>query len=321
MRTLAVLGLLVTGSITAAAGQTGVGVMPGDAAPPLRVSAWRRGAPLPAFEPGHVYLVSLWASWSAPCLSAMPHLKRLEEEHPEALTVVAMNVWELDRGGVPAFVRVHGDSMPARVAMDSLPPGKESNEGLMVLALQGDSEHPAIPRTYLIDQSGRVAWIGSPLEVDVPLSLVLGGVWDAAGFAEQYASAMGGELRYRELFAPLEAAVQAKNWEAALLASEAVAAADSAFGNRIANQGFAYVAMLIVAQEAPSPAEFALARGAVDRALELKRVPDWRLHLLGAHVARAAGDFASAGGYLDAGMIVAPPEGQARFANEKKSLE
>jgi hypothetical protein len=38
-------------------------------------------------------------------------------------------------------------------------------------------------------------------------------------------------------------------------------------------------------------------------------------------VARAAGDFASAGGYLDAGMIVAPPEEQARFANEKRSLE
>jgi thiol-disulfide isomerase/thioredoxin len=289
------------------------GVKPGEEAPALGACEWIRGDAIQQYDPGHVYVVDLWATWCMPCLNSMPHLRRLETVYPDEVTVVAMNVWEFRPENIPAFVKDHGDSMPSRIALDHIPPGKEGNEGLVALALLGTQEHISIPRTFVIDGSGRVAWIGEPLEVDGPLKSIVSGTWDSAAFAESYSREMEVELRYRELFAPVEAAVQQGDWESAVEASGAVAAADSAFGDRIANQGFAYVAMQILHLETHSETDLTLAQAAVDRAIALKLAPDWRLYLLGAQVANAAGDSGLAARYLDSGIAVAPPEERARF--------
>ena len=96
-------------------------------------------------------------------------------------------------------------------------------------------------------------------------------------------------------------------------ASEAVAAADGAFGDRIANQGFAYVAMQILHQETHSETDLKRAQAAVSRAIALKLAPDWRLYLLGAQVAKAAGDSGLAARYLDSGIAVVPQGERARL--------
>ena len=127
----------------------------------------------------------------------MPHLRRLETIYPDAVTVLAMNVWEFHPENIPMFVKEHGDSMPSRIALDHIPPGKEGNEGLIALALLGTQEHISIPRTFVIDGSGRVVWIGAPLEVDEPLKKIVSGTWDLTAFAASYSREMEVELRYR----------------------------------------------------------------------------------------------------------------------------
>jgi hypothetical protein len=65
----------------------------------------------------------------------------------------------------------------------------------------------------------------------------------------------------------VEAAIEPKRWDEAYRASEAIAAADTAYAKAIANQGFDYIAMSILDSNAPSPEAKAIARRAAERAL------------------------------------------------------
>jgi thiol-disulfide isomerase/thioredoxin len=295
-------------ALAADAAESTYGPVPNAPAPRLAVSKWVQGKPIQSFKRGHVYVVDLWATWCAPCLSSMPRLRRLQESHPEDVTVVAMNVWEMRPDSVPSFVRAHADSMPGLVAMDSIPKGKEVNEGLTAVAFLGTSEHVSIPRTFVVDGQGRVAWIGHPEQLDAPLAEVLAGTWDVASFGERYRREMEDEQRYWKLLGPVEAAVQAREWHAAYQASEDVAAADSAYQGRIAYQGFAYLAYMIMKPEAPSSEETAIARRAVERAMALIGEPDWSIYLLASRVAKASGDTPAARRYLENALACAPEE-------------
>lgn len=284
------------------------GPLPGDAAPLVQASTWLRGEPLGRYEPGRVYVVDLWATWCAPCLATMPLLRRLQDRFPDRLTVVAMNVWEMDRPRVPGLVESRADSMPRFVALDSIPAGKEANEGLTARAFMGASDFVTIPRTYLIDDRGHVAWIGTPHDLEGPLAAVLAGTWDIETHAREYSREMESELRYRSHFEPVEAAVGAKRWTAALEASESVLAADSSFRRRIAHEGFVYIAGSIVRLKQPSKDELRLAGRAVKRALVLGAGPEWRIRLLSARVAAAAGDVRGAGRQLEEARRLAPAD-------------
>ena len=269
--------------------RTKVGALPGDPAPPIRGSAWLRGTPITKYQPGHFYVVDLWASWCAPCLDAMPLLRRYEARFPQKLTVVAMNVWEMSPQRLPQLIASRADSMPSHVVKDSIPAGKEANEGLNAAAFMGLSDWISIPRTYLIDGRGRVAWIGTPRDLERPLSEVMAGTWDLQKHAGEYARDMEAELRFQSAFAPVQAALMAKRWEEAIQACESAVLADSTLRARFANAGFAAVADAILRRPAPANDELPQAERAVRRALELEARPRWRTLVLAARVAKAMG--------------------------------
>lgn len=267
-----------------------VGLLGGDQAPPIRASAWVRGGPLDHYEPGRVYIVDLWATWCTPCLTSMPLLRRYEDRFPGRLTIVAMNVLEFAPDRVPGLVQARADSMPRWVALDSIPPGKEVNEGLTAAAFMGVSDWVSIPRTYLFDGSGRLAWVGTPHSLERPLAEVLAGTWDTDAWAVEYSRQLELDIRFRTAFAPIEAAAMSKRWADALGACESVLASDPTLASRLPFEGFVWVAQLIVAQKAPKDDDLRVARRALRRALDLGASPAWRVHLLAARVARAAGD-------------------------------
>lgn len=285
---------LVLGFAALSAGAAGldrakVGALPGDPAPPILGSTWLRGAPVVRYEPGHLYLVDLWASWCAPCLDAMALLRRYEARYPEQLTVVAMNVWEMSPDRLPQLLAARADSMPTRIVLDSIPAGKEANEGLNAAAFMGVSDWISIPRTYLIDGSGHVAWIGTPRDLERPLEQVMAGTWDLKSHASEYARDMETELRFQAAVAPVHAALGAKRWEVALQACESAVHTDSTLRGQFANAGFAAVADAILRAKEPATGDWRLAERAIQRALELDARPRWRMLLLAARVAKAAG--------------------------------
>jgi thiol-disulfide isomerase/thioredoxin len=166
--------------------ETSSGLNPGDMAPSIEASKWLRGGPVDEFESGQVYVVDLWSTWCKPCIASMPTLHELETKYAGKVTVIAMTVWEFAPQGVPKFMESLGDTMPTIVALDSIPEGKEVNEGLTAVKYLGTSDSASIPKSFLIDESGRVAWIGTPENLEEPLSHVLAGTWDLKSFSESY---------------------------------------------------------------------------------------------------------------------------------------
>lgn len=164
---------------------------PGDPAPPLVASRWLRGDPVPRFAPGRIYVVDFWSTWCPPCIDTLPYLASVGTRYAGSATVVAMDVWEPDRARLDRFVAAHAGSLAATVATDSVPAGREANEGLTAAAWLGTSANATIPKTFIVDRQGRVAWSGAPEAVEGPLEEVILGTWDARAFADSLRNADG----------------------------------------------------------------------------------------------------------------------------------
>lgn len=284
--------------------------VPGDPAPFLQPSRWLRGGPLPGYEPGRVHVVDLWATWCAPCLASMPALHAIEEKYGDRVTVIAASVWEIDPTRMQPFLAEHGAIMPAHITADSVPAGREVNEGLTALAFLGTSEHIGIPATYLVDQQGRIAWIGNPDGLEEPLTRVLDGSWDIAAFSVAYSAEQAQENSYWELFDRVGIAIEAKDWAGAFAACEATAAADTSFAPRVARQGYLHLAEMIAFEPSPDDAAKELSVRAIERALALQEAPHWRACLAAGKVVKAAGRPDLARVYLEEGLRIASDDGK-----------
>ncbi len=155
----------------------------GDRAPAFHVASWLKGEPVQRFEPGRVYVVEFWATWCGPCRMAMPHLSALAAKYRDEVTVIGVDVKDNAAadttdlsylGLVEDFVDAIGDGMDYTVAVDN--PAQQTWQHWMDAAgLKG------IPATFVVDRSGRIAWIGHPLNgLDLVVENILVGRFDPA---------------------------------------------------------------------------------------------------------------------------------------------
>ena len=174
-------------------------LMPGDMAPALTVTDWVQGEKFDAFNKGQVYVVDFWATWCGPCIAAMPHLTKTQADHPESVTVVAVDIWEKETWTKPERiknvtdkVKSLGDKMKVRVAVDG--------DGSMTKTWFEAAGRDGIPSTFIVDQGGRVAWIGHPMEMDEPLEQILAGEWNINAFKAEYKNEIEQSKAMAELF-------------------------------------------------------------------------------------------------------------------------
>jgi thiol-disulfide isomerase/thioredoxin len=145
----------------------------GDPAPPLRVREWIKGAPVQQFEKGNVYVVELWATWCAPCKAEMPHLSALANEYKDRVTVIGVDIYEKKTTSmekVKGFVDSMGHRMDYEVAAE------DSNfietDWLDASGVQG------IPKSFVVNAEGRLAWIGHPTKLAEVLPKIVNGTWN-----------------------------------------------------------------------------------------------------------------------------------------------
>lgn len=150
----------------------------GDVAPDLRVSEWIKGTPIQKFEKGKVYVLEFWATWCRPCLAGMPHLSALARKYKDKVNVIAIDIYESQLkpkkspAQVRAFVDSIGNQMEFSVAIE------DSNFTVKDWIKNAEEKNSGIPRTFVIDGNGRLAWIGYPSKLDGVLSQIVNNTWD-----------------------------------------------------------------------------------------------------------------------------------------------
>ncbi len=205
----------------------------GDKAPPLTIEKWVKGEPVTGFEKGKVYVVEFWATWCGPCIAAMPHLAELQKKHADAgLTVIGVTSRDsrntLD--AVERMVQDKADVMTYTVAWDE---DRETWNAFMRAAGQG-----GIPCSFIVNQEGRIAYIGHPLAMDATLEQVVAGTHDIEKAARDYARQIINQEKLRPLRARLHRAIMQQDWDGAMTVTDEIEALDPELGPQLAYQRF-----------------------------------------------------------------------------------
>lgn len=225
-------------SVTESASQVGAEnvLRVGSPAPSIKVEDWLRGQPLTKFEPGKVYIIEFWATWCGPCIASMPNLVTLQSKYrSNGVEVVGIAAHEQAstadeaRGSLDAWLTKSLPDLNFAIAFDY--------SGEMNKLWMDPSFSVGIPSSFVVDRDGRFAFIGHPTQLDNLLPKVLNGSWAVSDEAKALDAERitTGRRRKRELsqkralvepiFARLEAAMNSKDWAAALSGVEEALAA------------------------------------------------------------------------------------------------
>jgi thiol-disulfide isomerase/thioredoxin len=166
-----------------AAAQLLPAVQVGEPAPALGADVrWIKGAPVPEFQKGRVYVIDLWGTWCPPCLADIPHLKKVAEQY-RGKGVVFIAIAISPEAGIPPeeFVRSKGELMPYMVAEDVA-----DRIDKRWADPNGSSGAGSYPTLAIVDQDGAIAFIGRGYPIrgfEETLAKVVERKWDVNGAA------------------------------------------------------------------------------------------------------------------------------------------
>ena len=179
--------------IESEADSSGPDLAVGSVAPDLDVEYWlSRGAEnkfpkVTKFEPGKVYVVEFWATWCPPCVASMPHLSQLQDKYADKVQIISISDESLEK--VEGFLL-------RKVRDDPTKTYAELTKNYCLAADPDESTHvdyfqasglAGIPAAFLIGKTGKIEWIGHPVEIDEPLDLVVNDKFDAAAYKKAQA--------------------------------------------------------------------------------------------------------------------------------------
>lgn len=208
----------------------------GMTAPEYKVQEFIKGEPITGFEKGKVYVVEFWATWCGPCIKAFPHLSEMQAKYKDKnVTFIGTNIWEKydekTLTKVKEFVAKQGDKMAYTVAYDG--EKKEMDKSYMAAAGQN-----GIPCAFIVNQDGKVAWIGHPMQMEKPLEEITAGTYDlkaaVAAYEADRAKEKAAEAKAKaeadspaaKMQAKIRAAVKAEKWDDALAACDEMVKAE-----------------------------------------------------------------------------------------------
>lgn len=144
-----------------------------DEAPFPRFGTWLKGEPITRFERGSIYVLEFWATWCIPCKAAMTHLSTLAQAYKGQIIIIGVNAYEEDSTPMEK-IRSFVDSMGQR--MDYHVVTGDSN--FMVVDWMEASGERGIPKTFVVDEKGKLAWIGHPKDLVEVLQKIVAKSWD-----------------------------------------------------------------------------------------------------------------------------------------------
>ncbi len=169
-------------------------LMIGDPAPAIHADEWLTGDAL-QLEKGKIYFVYFWATWSAPSIGDFKPLSELHDKYADKDFAVIGFTSEDERGNrlfsVKKTIEEHAENISYPLAWDS--------KGVTLDRYMTASGHRNLPHGYLIDKSGRIAFLGHPGAIGDTLDALLAGTFDIDAAAKEYADMVNEALTRREL--------------------------------------------------------------------------------------------------------------------------
>lgn len=174
-RHMAFLAILMLAASFASAGPEGSAKLSiGDPAPALKVDQWVKGESVDPAKSGQAVLIEFWATWCGPCIDSIPHLTRLQRDYgSKGLRVVGFTAEDPSNSldSVRDLVARQKDRLGYAIAF-------EKGDSTTQAWLEASGEM-GLPSAFLVDRTGRLAWIGHPMELDHDvIERVLAGQFD-----------------------------------------------------------------------------------------------------------------------------------------------
>ena len=146
----------------------------GDQAPMPHLAEILKGnTDFKAFPEGKVTVMEFWATWCGPCRAGMPHISELQKKYADqGLTIIGVS--REQPKVVKDFLAKPEWKEKTQYTM-ALDDDSQTNNAYMKAARQN-----GIPCAFVVDQEGRVAWIGPPARMDEPLAKIVDGKWDVS---------------------------------------------------------------------------------------------------------------------------------------------
>jgi thiol-disulfide isomerase/thioredoxin len=154
----------------------------GDPAPSLKATKWLQGTEVQSFAPGKLYVVEFWATWCGPCIVMMPHMGELQTEYKDkGLTIIGYTAKDANNTAdkVASFVTKRGPKLGYTFAYGD---DRDTYDAWMTAAGQN-----GIPCSFVIDQKGKIVYIGHPMYLGEVLPKVVAGSWKAEEGATELA--------------------------------------------------------------------------------------------------------------------------------------
>lgn len=178
----ALLAVALSGSALAQSGTLTIG----DNAPAFKVEGWVKGKELDKLEKGKIYVIEFWATWCGPCIQSMPHLSEVAEKMGNKATVISVNTWDY-RGEQPNtkedksvhqkrvkdWVANNDKNMRYNIAFD------DANDTMANTWMRPAGQN-GIPCAIIVNEEGKIAWIGHPMTMEEPLGQIVEHKYDIA---------------------------------------------------------------------------------------------------------------------------------------------
>ena len=155
------------------------------------------GPQVTSFKQGQTYVIEFWATWCPPCRKSIPHINRLYKTYKSQ----GLHVWGISDETpdiVSPFVARKGAGMSYSVISDTS--GGFDKAYMKAAGMKG------IPAAFVVGPSGRVVFIGHPME---------------PGFARAIKNCTSGkydpvlEAQAKPIVANLDKAMKARDWRMA----------------------------------------------------------------------------------------------------------